>query len=142
MPRRRLPPQDSAWFGPVLNCALRDTLVLQALAGDRAALRQLLPALPADLPPAVRKAYRDAQLRQLASWLKGISPDISDHAAARILVAAGDSVATGADIGHRAPFGFLSLVERRQLRDAVGELNRLTGPSWPRERQMRSILCA
>jgi hypothetical protein len=123
---RALMPRDElirpAWFtGNVFACALRDRLVGRALAGDPAAVKALLPAIPQDLPPGARRGERDRAIRQVAADLRDAHPGLSGRGLARLLAAAGARVEAGhSTIG--PGFGWLTGAETRALIDAIGTI--------------------
>jgi hypothetical protein len=120
MPRDDLVRPD--WLvGGVFACVLRDRLVARALAGDQAAIRALIPALPRDLPPSMRRGERDRAIRRLAADLRAAHPGLSGRGLARLLATAGERVEAGH--GTLGPgFGWLTGAETRALIEAIGTI--------------------
>jgi hypothetical protein len=84
MPAERRPPPFV-----IVACLLRDELVARAPAGDRTAIEVLVRISPRNLPPAELARQRNERLRPIAKGLRAAVPGISDHALAKLLVAAG-----------------------------------------------------
>lgn len=116
--------------GSVYGCGLRDKLVARALAGDRDAVRQLIAAVPRDMPPAVRRGARDAEIRRLAAEFRAARPALSGRATARLLERLGQHVEVGHSSLPAAEFPWLSLDEGRALVERVREIL-ASAPGWP-----------
>ncbi|ESY21430.1 hypothetical protein [Mesorhizobium sp. LNJC394B00] len=130
----RAPPSDPRAVKSdllIFNCALRDELIRRAYAGDKTALRLLIPALPTDMPPSVVTAFRDHHLRELRRWLQAEIPNVTKHRCATIITAAAASLLAGRGLSDRSPFDLLKIEERSYLEAAVSELIHWTR-KWPR----------
>ncbi len=75
--------------GVIFACCLGDSLRARAYAGDRAALRLLMLAVPQHMPKRVVLAERDRQIRALAFRLHVALPSASSHRVGVIITAAG-----------------------------------------------------
>jgi hypothetical protein len=75
-------------------CALGDHLRMLEAAGDPEARRLLASTAPKDMPAGARRAWRDAQIRAIATWLLGISPASMD-AIAKLLHQVGTTIEAG-----------------------------------------------
>lgn len=133
--------------GRIFGCVLGDDLRARAAEGDEAATRLLIGLVPRDIPPAARRAYRDATLRRLADWLHGALPGATPHRIAVMLSEAGRILGQGGaegraqrSLGSATIFAGLRQEEREKLTDEVRRLIRLTGGRWPRLRRMLIVI--
>jgi hypothetical protein len=125
----------------IFACALRDDLLAAAWSGDPEARRLLTFALPADMPWAIRKAYRDAQIRALAAQLFGWLNTRKVDPVAQMIALAGLQSHAGFTELRGYEFDLLVDDERAYLMTAVtSTISRIGDVTWPKKRQISEIL--
>jgi hypothetical protein len=135
---------DQDFSGPVLShafgCPLIDDLLRRLRAGDKEALKFLMPAIKQDMPHKGRIAFRDSQIRLLAIWLISLhSERPSRHYLATIISIAGSQLTHRRHLPQRSPFDRFNAAEIAELSDRIRQILELC-PDWPELRQTLTIL--
>ena len=120
-----------------MMCALRDSLLRRARAGDAEARELLFKAVPDDLPSRIRETERNRRLVELHRILGAALPEITRPALDKLLAEAGERVRRGERL-ERGRFAELSTGERQQLVTAIKAL--LEWSRWPGEVQLTRII--
>ncbi len=126
--------------------SLRDELIDRARAGDLAALDVLVAALPPELPPAIRHAQRDIEIRRLAVDIAALLPSASARRIARIVALAGARIQAGFQhLGGSSEFAAFTAAESSKIGSRVALIIEWappgrTGIRWPGQRQVARIL--
>jgi hypothetical protein len=131
-------------LGSIYASDLRRDLIARIQAGnDNAALRLLLAALPAELPPSVKKAARNEVIRELWVRLAVALPGARASRLARIVAEAGCRIEAGRRIDGRI-FDSLQKMELADLEQSIRKAldyapPRAAHPRWPCARQILNI---
>lgn len=141
MKRRLMPFNARIW-----NCVLRDKLVakvrddLQKAGADSAQFDLLVRLLAPDITPSNNAAFRDPEIRNLANWLRGTYPEITDDQIATVLVKGGEAVRKGRGLSSGAPFDVMDAKDRDNLLGRLEALAPLV--KWPARTRMLEIIQA
>ena len=125
---------------------LRDELIERARAGDLAAFRILISALPIELPPAIRRAQRDGEIRHLADDIAALLPGASARRIARAVAAGGARIEAGFQRIDGSPeFAPFTTAEATAIASRIALILAWappghTGIRWPGQRQLARIL--
>lgn len=127
-----------------LMCVLRDKIVRAMYGSDDPFVRLGALALPMNLPSRLRNSFRDDHIRTLASILRAGHSAINDHAIARLIIEAAESLDRSAAPSSPALEG-LSTIERDQIVEQLHRLRRWlprnrAGRWLPRKRQLLTII--
>jgi hypothetical protein len=134
--------------GAFFACA-KGELIERLHTGDPVATALLIASLPARLPAPVLRAFRDSEIRRIASQLRSSMPGITNHRVAGILAAAGgqlDTASAPAELRYEKVFGGMDPQELRRLAAEVKRIINLSPATtrdtrWPRSRQLFTIVC-
>ena len=128
------------------RCALRDYLITRARDGDRSAFEMLVAALPRELPPAIRRAQRNVEIRRLAADIGGKPPGASTRRIARAVAAGGARIEAGFQRIDGSPeFAPFTTAETAAIASRIALILAWappgrTGIRWPGQRQLARIL--
>jgi hypothetical protein len=143
--RRAMPAHDEdpaarpIELGRFYCCVLREKILERARLGDRWALERCLSFVPDDLPPSIRTAARDEEIRAIAAELRAERSELSGREVARLL----DRLGRRAEMGHSTlPAGEFPWLTAAEGRDLVARVKAVIAyqPKWPRERQLFDIV--
>lgn len=132
-------PVRASLFGAIMNCAFGDRFRQRAADGDADAQHALASFAPVDIPARAQLAWRDAQIRMVATRVFAALPKASCHSVAGILAAAGRDLQRQRGLTGRPPFHTLAPDEIEQLEKSVRYVVE-TGVHWPDVRAIENIL--
>ena len=131
-------------LGVPFACALREDVLRRAFEGDPAAQRLVRARFPTAVPADLRRAERDARIREMAADLWAALPNARPHRVAAILREAGASLERGRGLSDRSPFNALDCEARaaleREIRAILEWAPPHAGNRWPALRQLLVII--